>query len=151
VQDPFSPFEIVCFNEMWSDPAFALSPAEVEAYRKTRDLAAILPKLKEGARPTLFRLERLPASVLPAWEGLGVAMAYARAFSLACHWVVPADGPAMEPDRAKVVPQDKGLAQADDEWFDRVAKKYGIATCYEIGRVAYHLARLPEGARGPFG
>lgn len=150
MQDPFKPFDVVCFNEAFSDPAFALAPSEIQEYVRDRDLERIMPRLKEGAKPTLFRVTRLPASVLPGWDGMGVAMVYARAFSLACHFIQPADGPAMEPDRQKMVPQGKGLTQADDEWFDRVARKYGVLTCYEVGRVAYHLARLPESARGPF-
>lgn len=151
MQNPLAPLDVLATNEMFRDPALAdLSEAELAEYRATRDLDAIRARLPESPKPTVFVVKRLPPVSTAGMEGMSRSFRELLAFLQACHCVVLPDGAPLEPDRKKMSKAAGGVSQADDEWFNRIAARFGVETCYEIGRVAFEWARLPESAKGPF-
>jgi len=149
VYDPIAPMKVLATNEMFRDPALAdVSDAELEQYRTDRDLEALAPRLQ--GEPTLFEIRRLPPVAAMSLDGLPAVSRWFAAFGLACQRVACAGGEVMEADPRKLKPSSHGTKIADDEWFNKVSRRFGIATCYEMGRVAHEWARLPEKDRGPF-
>ncbi len=149
LHDPIAPLDVLATNGMFRDPALAdLSEAELDDYRRTRDLEAVQARLK--GEPTRFIVRRLPPSVIIAMEGMGGAARLFQALLFAVHCVRLPDGAELCPDPKTMKPGPNGTRYAPDEWFDQLATRFGIETCYEVGRVAFEWARLPGAAKGPF-
>ncbi len=147
--DPIAPIKVLATNEMFRDPALAdISEAELEDYRKTRDYDAIKDRLQGS--PTIFDVKRLPPTAAMTLDTMNEKSRLFTAFLLACHDVTLADGASLVPDPKKMRNAQHGAKLADDQWFNDVATRFGIETCYEVGRVAYEWARLPSSAKGPF-
>jgi hypothetical protein len=149
LHDPIAPLEVVATNEMFRDPALAdLSEAELDEYRKDRDLAALQDRLQ--CAPTAFVVQRLPPTAAMSLDGMTLNLRLFSAFVMGCHEVRLPDGAVLKPEPKKMRPGANGTKLADDEWFNAVSDRFGLETCYEIGRVAHQWARLPRAAHGPF-
>lgn len=149
MHDPIAPLDVLATNETFRDPALSdLSDAELEQYRKDRDLAAIKDRLS-GA-PTAFVVKRLPPTAAVTLDSMAGHMRLFTAFVLAVHEVRLPDGAVLKPEPKKMRAGMNGTQIAPDEWFNDVADRFGVDTCYEIARVAHEWARLPRAARGPF-
>ncbi len=162
MQDPLSPFDVVCTNAMFFDPAIEMADAEsgdgdrvegaapqspmLDEYRKTRDVSKLAKK--PGAEFTRFVCKPLPASFVAAvLDNMNLTVRHMIAFRQSCHRVCLPEGGDIKPPN-KLRPEACGTKAADDVWIDVVARRFGLETIYEVGRVIYERARLPEGAHG---
>lgn len=150
MQDPIAPLRIVATNEHFAAVSddLDMSPADLDAYRRTRDEALV--RAKPGRAPTWFVVQRLPAIVIPTLARMSAdELRDQTAFLMACHLV---ETPTLkhEPEARQYASGIGGTRLAGDDWFNACARRWGVETCLEVGRVAFQWARLPEGAVGFF-
>lgn len=146
VIDPNAPVIAVRAGEKNADKA--VDWARSAEYRKSRDLSKIV-LLDENVKPTRFSLRRLPATFyLRRLEGADVGLLNEMAFRAGVFAVEMPSGDVMRP--AKTVPMD-GVELADESWLVDCARKFGLATIYEMAALVIRLAQLSEEEAGPFG
>lgn len=145
--DPVAPtIRVVRCNSRYCDPAIDTVETSLDAYRATRDPDTL--KFREGIKPAWFVLRRLRASfvleALDTFEGAARISVAARAGIAA---VELPDGRRIEPSSSDRGAYDTPIADA--AWLDDLARRFGIDTVREMGRVIVELSALGEGARGP--
>lgn len=147
MQNPLGALEIVRVNAKHMDPALDLDAMDLDAYRKTRDPELI--KCREGQTPARFRIKPLKAAyVVDALESQLQKTRYTMAVLASCHEITLHNGEVIKPARMERAIFETQIADAS--WLDVIRNKFGLETVYEIGRVAFERATLPEDARGPF-
>lgn len=153
MSDPFAAMRVVCtglFHQRAFDEAIDFEATSVMAYRLSRDFGEL--KFKEGAKPTVFVVQKLPRALLrgPLAHTENLPEKRLLAFKLACHRIELPDGNVMSPQDKWCEKGISGTTVASDEWADLVADKFSQDTIDEIGLVAIDFARLAKDAAGPF-
>lgn len=159
-KDPFGPIYAVACNGMFFDPAIdvdnpeMMTPSEaamVAEYIKTRDLNVL--RFKDGVKPNLFRIARLPRRSAEYMRSLPNRRSAAlMAFAYSVHYVLCSDNTEVKLQNSELTSlPDKAVAPKDEEaWYARVGDVFGNDTLVEMGEVAMQLSALPRAARGPF-
>lgn len=146
--NPLAPtLKVVRCNAKYMDPSLNLDVMDLDKYRTSRD--PDLVKSKDGTKPTWFVLKRAKASmVVDLLDGLEghTKLSWALRACLVRVEVAGDDEPIVP---ASVSPSAYGGEMAGADWLQTIVDKFGKETALEIGRVAYELSGLGEGARGP--
>jgi hypothetical protein len=143
--------KVVRVNKQNPDPSLDLAVMDVDAYAMTRNQDLIV--MKEGERPDLFVIGRIPGSILMLLKHNGKSLSENAllGFRVACHRVELANGDILEAsDFIKEKIGSKIVHTAKEDWFDTVLDRFGYDTILEMGQVAIDHAGLPLGADGPF-
>jgi hypothetical protein len=146
--DPLAAIDVVPAYADTLDPAIDVAKSNLDAYKKTRN-----PKLlvfKEGVRPAKFKLQPIEASYLAErLDSLQLFEKLAHAFMVSCHEIELADGTKIRPDVLNDDPVH-GVKVATRKWVNEVARRFRLATVYEMGSVAVQRAQLRPEELGPF-
>ena len=148
----FDPRPLVRVNRFSFDKAIDTSNPEcsVVMYQFTRDEKHL--RFVKGEEPTRFVLlhlsHKFSSQVLD--KIADPAERLRLAFRAACTEVTIPGADALVPDPSKRIEFVGGVMVAGEEWSDRIATKFGLATVKEFGQVAFDTTQLPEGADGPF-
>lgn len=163
MQDPIGTLEILATNEAFTDPAIDTTEPQdqgddehpvlstesmLQRYRETRDPSVL--RMNPGIEPTRFVIKRMNAAfVLGSLRMLGDSARLMLAACAACHEVKLPGGQIIKAKTKRPIAYGQVCA-VEAEWIDTLAKRFGIKTVEEIGRVALAQASLQEGSTGPF-
>lgn len=156
------PLRVVACNGTYQDPALDVDRFTAEMasqYIRTAD-PSVLP-MREGVKPQVFTLARLPATYLASLSALATLEKRRIAALLGALRSVGVDG---EPPVIEVLPPNPkppegsrwvgavvdGCLVAPPEIVQEIADLYGYETVMQLGHWALEHARLPRAARGPF-
>lgn len=156
------PLKVIACNGRYCDPAVqqeGFSQELATKYIRTAD-ASVLP-LREGAKPVLFHLHRLPASYLAVVTSLATVDRQRIAALLGSLRLAGREGetPLIEVLPPKPAPPEgarwvgtitDGCLVAPTELVQEIADEYGYETVQQLGHWALEHAQLPRSARGPF-
>lgn len=156
---------VICTNELFCDPAIDLTEPEqpedenapriptvlemLDTYRKTRDINDL--RFKPGVKPVLFKVRQLKTTFTSVIGDMNFELQRIKTFCAACYEVTLADGTPMKPKAPSkpIVLGGHNMPQ-EDEWVDRVRKKFGISSIIEVAEVVFQEARLPEDSKAAF-
>lgn len=119
------------------DPAIDLEKTNIEEYAKERDLSKV--KFLEGKTPSIFKIEKISASVMIRLLNLFPAGDSANAvlFLASCKEFTTSDGQEVKAD---------GIVSnmAPDSWLDKVQEEVGYEGLIELMTVAARFQKLSK-------
>lgn len=133
--------------------------ALVTQYINTRDPECL--RFTEARVPTWFTLRRLPVAWMSDVLDPIVNPSSQRLMALraGCHLIeIPGDPLAVQSPGTKAEggvfvasPSSHGVTLAPQTWAQEIADRFGALVAQEMGQCVIDIARLPKGAKGPFG
>jgi hypothetical protein len=146
--DPLATIDVVPAYADTLDPAVDPKASNLDGYKKTRNPKLLV--MREGMRPAKFKLQPIEASYLAErLDSLDLFAKLAAAFMVSCHEIELASGEKIRPAVLNDDPVH-GVKVATRAWVNEVARRFRLATVYEMGSVAVQRAQLRPDELGPF-
>lgn len=131
-------------NPRCVDPAINVAKSNLAEYRRTRELEHLV--FVEGVKPATFWLDPIAFSWVVnvcRLDGISETARYVAAFRGSCFAIDLPDGTRMVPTPGEITSNGE-TRYTDEAWIQRVSKRFGLLTVYELGAVALQRAELPE-------